>query len=83
MAIAANKFAGIRAASLSDPESARLGRAHNDINVLTLAGRLTPVDRALEIVAIFLDTPFEAGRHQRRLDLIAGFEPHGNGCAGR
>jgi len=83
MAIAANRFAGIRAASISDLASARLGRAHNNINVLTLGGRLTPVDRALKIVAIFLDTPFEAGRHQHRLDLVAGFEPHATGHVGR
>lgn len=76
MAIAANKFAGIRAASVGDLESARLGRAHNDINVLTLGGRLTPVGLALEIVAVFLEMPFEGGRHRRRLDLVAGFEPH-------
>jgi len=74
MAIAANKIAGIRAAPVHDLESARLGREHNDINILTLAGRLTPVDRACEIVRIFLDTPFAGHRHQRRIDKITGLE---------
>ncbi|MBE3072135.1 MAG: ribose 5-phosphate isomerase B, partial [Acidobacteria bacterium] len=74
MAIVANKTAGIRAAPISDLESARLGREHNDINILALAGRLTPADRALEIVRLFLDTPFAGDRHQLRLDQIAALE---------
>ena len=76
MAMAANKIAGIRAAAISDLESARLGREHNNMNVLALAGRLTPVNRALDIVRLFLDTPFAGGRHQQRLDQIAGLERH-------
>ena len=70
MAIAANKVAGIRAAVATEAESARLCRSHNDANVLALGARLTPPDRADEIVSAFLDTPFEGGRHQRRIDKL-------------
>ena len=76
MAIAANKFSGVRAAPVVDPVSARLSREHNDANVLALGGRVTPPAVALEIVKTFLDTPFEGGRHQRRLDKIARLETH-------
>ena len=74
MAIAANKVDGVRAVPVVDPESARLSREHNDANVLALGARLTAPDIALRIVATFLDTPFAGGRHQRRLDKIAGLE---------
>lgn len=74
MAIAANKFAGIRAASVVDLESARLSREHNDANVLALGARVTGPDLALQIVETFLDTPFAGGRHQRRIDKITSFE---------
>lgn len=74
MAIAANKVPGIRAAPVVDLESARLSRAHNDANVLAVGARVTPPDRMLEIVQAFLDTPFEGGRHQRRLEKIAELE---------
>jgi ribose 5-phosphate isomerase B len=74
MAIAANKIAGVRAASVVDEESARLSRSHNNANVLALGERLTPPDRARQIVNVFLDTPFAGGRHQRRLDKIAALE---------
>ena len=74
MAIAANKFPHVRAAPVVDLESARMGRAHNDANVLALGARVTPLDTALDIVNVFLDTPFEGGRHQRRVDKIAALE---------
>ena len=74
MAIAANKFAGIRAAAVVDEESARLSREHNDANVLALGERLTSVDQARQIVSAFLDTPFAGGRHQRRVDKISALE---------
>ena len=70
MAIAANKVAGVRAASIQDEESARLGREHNDINVLALGERNTDPNTARRIVELFLDTPFAGGRHQRRVDKI-------------
>jgi len=74
MAMAANKVAGVRAAPVGDVVTARLSREHNDANVLTLGARITAPDRALEIVRVFLETPFEGGRHQRRVDKIAGLE---------
>jgi ribose 5-phosphate isomerase B len=76
MAIAANKVAGIRAAPVSDLDSARLAREHNEANVLALGARLTPKERALEIVRAFLDTPFGGGRHERRIRKITALEEH-------
>ena len=70
MAIAANKVAGIRAASIQDEDSARLSREHNDINVLTLGERNTDPAAARRIIELFLDTPFAGGRHQKRVDKI-------------
>ncbi len=74
MAIAANKISGVRAAPVSDVDTARLSREHNDANVLTLAGRTLAADTALAIVDAFLTTSFAGGRHQRRLDKIASME---------
>jgi ribose 5-phosphate isomerase B len=74
MAMAANKVRGIRAASVTDEGGARLARQHNDANVLTLGGRVTPPDTAARLVRIFLDTPFEGGRHQRRVEKVAALE---------
>lgn len=67
MAMAANRFPGVRAAAVSDVESARLTRQHNDANVLCLGGRLTDSDKAVKILETFLNTPFEGGRHERRV----------------
>jgi ribose 5-phosphate isomerase B len=74
MAIAANKVAGVRAAPVADIESARLAREHNDANILALGARITPRDRALEIVRTFLNTPFGGGRHERRIRKITALE---------
>lgn len=74
MAIAANKVHGVRAVQVNDVEFARLSRMHNDANVVTLAGRFIEPDRAAEIVDAFLATPFEGGRHTRRVDEIADIE---------
>lgn len=74
MAIAANKISGVRAAPVSDVETARLSREHNDANVLALAARTLDADAALAIVDAFLTTSFAGGRHQRRLDKIAALE---------
>lgn len=74
MAIAANKVAGVRAAPIGDAESARLAREHNDLNVLTLGARVTPDERAGEIVRAFLQTPFAGGRHERRVEKIRQLE---------
>ena len=69
-AIVANRIKGIRCALCWNAESARLARQHNDANVLSLGQRMMSLDTALEIVRIWLETPFEGGRHQRRIDLI-------------
>jgi len=72
MAMAANKIAGIRAAPVTGLEGARLSREHNDANVLALGARITGRDLAFDIVRTFLETRFEGGRHQRRVDKIEG-----------
>ena len=74
MAMAANKVRGIRAAPVTTPAAAALARRHNDANVLALGARTLAVDDALHIVDAFLTTPFEGGRHQRRIDKIAAVE---------
>ena len=74
MAIAANKVSGIRAGVCADVETARLSRQHNDLNVLALAGRATSEDGAVAIVRAWLETPFEGGRHERRLAKVTGLE---------
>jgi ribose 5-phosphate isomerase B len=79
MAMAANKVAGIRAAPVVEEESARLSRAHNDANVLALGARVTGPDTAARIVTTFLDTPFDGGRHQRRLEKIAALDHQHHG----
>ena len=79
MSIAANKVAGVRAALIHDVDSARLCREHNDANVLALAGRTLDTDTALSIVKVFLETSFEGGRHQRRVDRITDIEQQAEG----
>jgi RpiB/LacA/LacB family sugar-phosphate isomerase len=72
MSIVANKFSHLRAAVCHDPTTARFSRAHNDANVLTLGSRITGEMVALDIVNAWLHTPFEGGRHSRRLAKIEG-----------
>lgn len=74
MSIVANKFPGVRAALVTDTYMARMAAAHNNANVLVLGGRTTDPLSAREMVATWLETPFEGGRHQRRLDKIAEIE---------
>lgn len=74
MAIAANKIDGVRAANCTSEWLARQARAHNDANVLCLGERVVGPGLALAIVDAFLDTEFEGGRHQRRIDLIHELE---------
>jgi ribose 5-phosphate isomerase B len=74
VAIAANKVVGVRAANVTDPEFARLARAHNDANVVTVSGRLIPLEVNVRIVDTFLAEPFEGGRHQHRIDKITDIE---------
>jgi ribose 5-phosphate isomerase B len=72
--IAANKIHGIRAVAPWSPETARLSRQHNDANVLCLSGRHMEKALVLELVKIWLETPFEGGRHQRRVSKISEIE---------
>jgi len=74
MSIAANKFPGVRAALVTDEFMAQMAKEHNNANVLVLGGRILPVDLALKMVNIWLDTAYEGGRHQLRLDKIANVE---------
>lgn len=69
-AMAANRVRGVRCALCWNVESARLSREHNDANVLSLGERMMPMTTALEIVRVWLDTPFEGGRHVRRIELL-------------
>ncbi len=74
MTILANKFPGIRAVLCLDEEMARLSRLHNDTNILVLAGRRTDTQGAMKILTVWLETVFEGGRHQRRIDKIRQWE---------
>ncbi|AEE96947.1 ribose 5-phosphate isomerase B [Mahella australiensis] len=76
MCISANKVNGIRAVVCSEPYSAKLSRQHNDTNVLTLGSRVVGPELAKMIIDIWLDTPFDGGRHARRLDMIAEIEKY-------
>ena|SRR5436309_7931626 len=72
--MAANKVHGARAALCNDLYTARMSRAHNDANILAIGGRVVAFALADEIVALWLDTAFEGGRHKRRVDLIMAIE---------
>lgn len=72
--IAANKVRGARAALCNDLYLARMARSHNDANVLSIGGRVVGTSLAEEIVTVFLNTEFEGGRHQRRVDQITAIE---------
>ncbi len=70
MSITANKFKGIRAALCGDTFSARATRAHNNSNILCLGERVIGLGLAIDIVNIWLNTEYEGGRHQKRIDMI-------------
>lgn len=72
--IAANKVPGARAALCYDRASARNSREHNDANIISLGARMISAESAREILAVWLDTPFAAGRHQKRIDKIRAIE---------
>jgi ribose 5-phosphate isomerase B len=72
--IAANKVPGARAALCYDRATARNSREHNDANILSLGARLIPADAAREILAVWLETEFGGGRHQKRVDKIRAIE---------
>jgi len=69
-AIVANRVPGIRCTVCWSVDSARAGRAHNDSNVLSIGQRFVPEEELMAILDTWLDTPFDGGRHQRRIDMI-------------
>ncbi len=78
MSIVANKFPGIRATLCHDEYTARMSRLHNDSNILVMGGRVIEREVALKILVAWLETPFEGGRHSRRLDKILKIEKRVN-----
>ena len=70
MSIAANRFGGVRAALCTDVTMARLARQHNDANVLALGARIIGPSVAVECIEVFMNTPFEGGRHQKRVEKL-------------
>lgn len=77
MAIAANKVRGIRAAVVTDEKTAELSRRHNDANVFCAGARILPVLKIAEALKVWLATPFEGGRHQKRIEKISELEKKG------
>lgn len=75
MAIAANKVPSIRAATCHDEVTAEMSRRHNDLNVLCLSAEMIGPEMQEKIIRIWLETPFEGGRHARRVSKIAALEP--------
>ena len=75
ISIAANKVKGIRCAHCTDVLSAEMTRRHNNANVLAIGAGLTGPNVALRMVEVFLNTEFEGGRHQRRVDLLDAIQP--------
>lgn len=71
ISIAANRYAAVRAALCFNPEMAKLAREHNDANVLALGSRIIDNDTAMNCVDTFMKTPFEGGRHQRRVEKLS------------
>jgi ribose 5-phosphate isomerase B len=69
-AMTANRVRGVRCALCWNVETARLGRQHNDANVISIGQRMISLELALEIVRVWLETPFEGGRHIRRLEKL-------------
>lgn len=75
MALAADKVAGVRAATITTPQFAELARQHNDLNVIALSGRFVGFDDNSQIVKTFLETAFEGGRHALRVAKIMELDP--------
>lgn len=73
-AMAANRLRGVRCALCWDERTARLAREHNDANMLSLGERLIPLEVAFDIVRVWLETPFEGGRHVRRIEKLDSIE---------
>ncbi|MBM4330255.1 MAG: ribose 5-phosphate isomerase B [Deltaproteobacteria bacterium] len=74
MSIVANRFPGVRAALCNDLYAARMSREHNDANILVLGGRVTGKDLAREILKVWLESTFQGGHHQRRLEKIESLD---------
>ncbi len=74
MSIVANKFPGVRAALVWDDFTAQMSKEHNNANIIVLGGRVQTPEAACRMIGIWLDTAFEGGRHQQRLDKIAQIE---------
>lgn len=74
MSISANKFVGVRAALVHDEFTAQMAREHNNANILVMGGRVLTPDQGKKLVEIWLDSEFEGGRHQKRLDKISAIE---------
>ncbi len=74
MSIVANKFPGIRAALITDEFTARMSKEHNNANIIVMGGRVLSPEQARKMVQVWLETAYEGGRHQRRLDKIANLE---------
>jgi ribose 5-phosphate isomerase B len=79
MSIIANKFPGVRAALVTDAFMARMAAEHNDANILVMGGRISDPNEAREMIETWLDTPFEGGRHEKRLAKIAEYEKTASG----
>ena len=79
MAIAANKLAGVRAATCHDEVTAEMSRRHNDLNVLCLSAEMLGSELQDKMIRTWLSTPFEGGRHARRVAKITSLEPHCEG----
>ena len=77
MSIAANKVEGIRAALVGDEKTAELSRQHNDANIFCAGSRITPVVKIAESLKVWLETPFEGGRHLNRVAKITAIEKSG------
>jgi ribose 5-phosphate isomerase B len=77
MSIAANKVEGIRAAVIGDEKTAALSRQHNDANIFCAGSRITPVVKIAESLKVWLQTPFEGGRHLNRVAKITAIEKNG------
>ncbi|MCX7415266.1 MAG: ribose 5-phosphate isomerase B [Planctomycetota bacterium] len=76
MAIAANKVAGVRAATCHDEVTAEMSRRHNDLNVLCLSAEMIGPEVQDKMIRTWLETPFDGGRHARRVAKIMSLEPH-------
>ena len=70
MSMVANRYRGVRAALCHNIYAAKMGREHNNANILTMGERVTGVGLSLEILRLFLETPFEGGRHEERVALF-------------